>query len=181
MRLFLAINLPRDAKNSLAAQIEPFQKEYPVFDWVQPANYHLTVQFFGETPKSQEIIEKTKEFLFDQDPFYLYAMNLDFFLSKQITIYLAFRRERLLEDLIAKARNTFGQEFTETRNFIPHITIARCRIPSKQQYFHLMKKIQKIDIDVEFQVKEVTLFESIISNRKPVYREIVKMPFATNL
>lgn len=183
MRLFLAIDLPEAAKAALAQQLVPLQKEYPVFNWVQPQNYHLTVHFFGETPKSKEIIEKTKQILYDQEQFYLYATEIDFFMKKNvnITIYLTFRRERLLEELIGKARDAFEQEFRETNPFVPHITLARCRIPSRQQYFHMKKKIQRVGIDLEFPVKAVTLFESIISDRKPVYREVVRIPLAEKL
>lgn len=183
MRLFLAIDLPPEAKTSLSAQLAALQKEYPIFNWVQPQNYHLTVHFFGETHKSQEIMDKTREILWDQEPFYLYGTDIGFFthLHTNMTIYLAFRRERLLEDLIEKTRAAFGSEFRETKSFIPHITLARTRIPSKQQYFHMQKKIQRLSIDLEFPVKEVTLFESILSQRKPVYREVSRIPLAEKL
>jgi len=181
MRLFLAIDLPEKAKTALGNQIEPIQKEYPVFNWVNPRNYHLTVHFFGETSKAPEIIEKAKNILYDQEPFHLYAMNLDFFLNHNITIYAGFRRERSLEELITKTRGAFEQEFQETKTFIPHITLARCKIPSKQQYFHLMKKIQRLDVNIEFPVREVVLFESIISEKKPVYRVIKKISLADRI
>jgi len=181
MRLFLAIDLPQKTKELLAEQIYPFQKEYPAFDWVQTKNYHLTVHFFGETSKSIQIIEKTKHILFDQDPFYLYATNLDYFMTKHIMIYAHFRRERLLENLISKVRDAFGSGFQEAMTIVPHITIARCRISSKQQYFLLQKKIEKVDINIEFPVNEVILFESTILDKRPLYQKVARIPLAAKI
>ncbi len=181
MRLFLAIDLPGEAKQSLNAQLVSLQKEYPVFNWVQTQNFHMTVHFFGETNKAEEISRKTKDILYDQEPFYLYANHLDLFMSQNITVYVNFRREKLLEGIIEKTRGVFSGEFKEVKTFIPHITVARTKIPSKQQYFHLVKKLTRTEIDLEFKVSELSLFESIISSKKPVYRKIESIPFAGSL
>lgn len=181
MRLFLAIDIPGEAKASLNRQLAPLQKEYPVFNWVQEGNYHLTVHFFGETQDYTRIINETRSILFEQEPFYLYATHLDVFLNHQITIYANFRRERALEDLISRSRESFSADFAEVKQFIPHITVARTRVPSKQQYFHLLKKIERTNIDLEFKVQELTLFESILTAKKPVYRKVANFPFAQSV
>lgn len=178
MRLFLAIDLPDQIKSALSKQVFDLQKEYAVFNWVATPNYHMTVHFFGETQKLQEINDKTKSVLFEQQPFYLYSTHLDLFMTQNITIYANFRREKLLEHLTVNLRDMFSNEFQEVKEFKPHVTVARCKIPSKQQYFHLQKKISRINIDLEFKVTEISLFESITAAKKPVYRKIATFPFA---
>jgi len=70
--------------------------------------------------------------------------------------------EKKLEELDNKLGN-------QTMKFIPHLTIARSRIPSKQQYFVLKKRVEKINIDISFKVNEVILFESVLSKHHPLY------------
>lgn len=181
MRLFLAIDLPEESKKVLALQLDSLRKEYPAFNWVQPQNYHLTVHFFGETQRLSEISKQAKDIIFEQKPFYLYSTSLDMFMSHYITVYVNFRRERLLEELIDKTRVTFSEEFQEVKKFIPHITVSRCKVPSKQQYFHLQKKISRTDIDLEFPVNEISLFESTVASRVPVYRKVETFPLSSEL
>ncbi|MFA5136218.1 MAG: RNA 2',3'-cyclic phosphodiesterase [Patescibacteria group bacterium] len=180
MRLFLAIDLPDLCKQQLSKQLYSLEKEYPSFNWVDIQNYHMTVQFFGETQKKQDIIKKTNDILYDQQSFYLYATGLDLFMDGHITIYVRFRREHILDNLIKKVQNTFGQEFNSLKKFVPHVTVSRCRIPSKQQYFHLQKKIKKVDIDLDFKVTQLTLFESNMHFKKPVYTMVKTFLFLDN-
>ncbi|OGK62145.1 2'-5' RNA ligase [Candidatus Roizmanbacteria bacterium RIFOXYB2_FULL_38_10] len=176
MRLFLAIDIPQTIKTSLSQQLNDLQKKHAVFNWVQEQNYHMTLQFFGETQKIKEIIDKIKIALFEQEQFYLYATHLDLFMDKRIIIYVDFNREKSLEQLIKNVRSTFEEEFYETKKFTPHITVSRSSIPSKQQYFHLQKKIRMRNIELEFQVTELSLFESIQNGKKSHYRKIKTFP-----
>ena len=173
MRLFLAIDLPSTAKKSLNEQLQDWQEEYRVFNWVREENYHIILHTFNEILQPNSITEKIKEVLFDQTNFYLYAIRLDFFMDQQITIYVDFRKEQKLQALI----DTLGIAFpSKQKELVSHVAVARCRIPSKQQYFVIKKKIERSDIDMSFQVKELSLFESVLSQKKQKYNKVMTFP-----
>lgn len=180
MRLFLAIDLPKKVKISLEEQITPIKKEYPQFGWVSQENYHITVHFFGEVKDVEKLQKRLEESLFDQESFYLYSFGADLFINNKIVPYVSFRREKKLES-IAKRVNPVTIEYSgygvkESQRYIFHLTLARSRIPSKQQYFVLKKRISKLEIDISFHVKELVLFQSILGGRFPVYKIVKRIP-----
>jgi 2'-5' RNA ligase len=172
MRLFLAIELPTKAQQIINNSLKELRENYPDFNWVVSENYHVTLYFFGETEKKEAIIERIKKNIFDQEGFHLYSGYLDFFMKKKIIIFLNFLREKKLEDLVKKINKEFYFDFSQQKKYLPHLTLARCRIPSKQQYFVLKKRLKQINIVADFPVKKVNLFQSILSGKKPVYKKV---------
>jgi len=173
MRLFLAIDIPKKVKEKVYQELNDFRNDYRYFNWVSFDNYHITLYFFGETNKKESIDRRIRKVVFDQKGFYLYSNVLDFFVRrKQMIIFLNFRRERKLENLVEKINKEFFSDFNQEKKYLPHLTLARCRLPSKQQYFVLKKKIKQIRINISFLVKEIILFQSLIGGKKPVYKKI---------
>jgi 2'-5' RNA ligase len=176
MRLFLAIDIPNKEKKLIEEQISKIKNEYPQFDWVPSDNYHITIHFFGEIEHIERLKKRLEECLFDQESFYLYSYSVDLFINHKIVIYLDFRREKKLEQIEKRIRETFQPQKKNTEKFVPHLTLARCRIPSKQQYFVLKKRIHKLNVDVSFETKKLVLFQSILGGRIPEYKIIKKLP-----
>jgi len=174
MRLFLAVDLPEEIKKSLYEQLDPLRKLYPDFAWVSPENYHITVNFFGDVSQPKKLVEKIKDVLYDQRGFYLYSLETDLFIKDKITVYVGFRREKNLEELAGKINDAL--QIKDERKFIPHLTVARYRVPSKQQYFVIKKRLGKMNLDFEFPVKKVILFESTFAGRKPIYKKLSTIP-----
>lgn len=168
MKLFLAVDLPKKVKISLEEQILPFKKEYPQFEWVSVENYHITIHFFGEVDNVEKLQKDLEGCLFDKESFYLYSYGADLFINSKIVPYINFRREKKLESI---AERVIGEG-----RFVPHLTLARSRIPSKQQYFVLKKRMSKLEIDISFHVKELVLFQSIIGGKFPVYKIVKRIP-----
>lgn len=177
-RAFLAIELPAQAQNEIAAALTSLKKEYPAITWVPPHNYHLTLHFFGEQPaaKIETIKSKMDELLYDIRPFHLYALEGGIFLHDKILLYLEFARQKSLEEVEERIRHTFGPE--KSRKFVPHITLARYRVPAKQQYLLLKKKVQRLAIDTSFKIDTIYLYESILTGKIPQYRRLAA--FALN-
>ncbi len=172
MRLFLAVELPEKVKKQLDEQLKNIKKEYPQFSWVSPENFHVTIHFFGETDQVAKIKKKIPDLLWDQTAFFLYSLDSDAFVNHKLTVYLNFRREKKIEQLAERISSNFDQNKVNERKFIPHLTLARGPRSSKQQYFVLKKRLEKIDINISFPVKQIVLFESILNGRKPVYKKI---------
>ncbi len=176
MRLFLAIDLPTETKKQIMSQVSSLRKEYPACNWVDAENYHITVYFFGEVQKIDKIKERIERLTYDRTSFYLYSYGMDLFMKNKITLYTTFLRQKALEDIAERMYNHFTQDFPGERKFVPHLTVCRCRIPSKQQYFVLQKRIQRMSVDVEFPVKKLVLFESILNGKKPFYKSVASFP-----
>lgn len=174
MRLFLAIDLPEETKKRVNAQLEPFYRQYPDFRWVDQANFHITLHFFGDVSNPDKIIKFMNELVFDIPSFYLYVADLDLFIKDNITLYIRFHRNKILEELVKriKERSALGT----SRKFVSHLTFGRYRIPSKQQYLLIKKKLKNFKLDTEFKVDAITLFESIAGTQKPVYKKIAEFP-----
>lgn len=170
MRLFLAIDLQEKVKKSLSKQIDDLKKKYPDFSWVDEKNFHITIHFFGEVKDIEKIQEKIKTAIYDQYHFYLYSYDLGMFVNHKITVYLGFRREKKLENLVNSIRDIFNID--NPIKFVPHLTLARYRIPSKQQYFVIKKNLSQQNIEIDFSVKKIILFQSILSAKKPIYKKL---------
>jgi RNA 2',3'-cyclic 3'-phosphodiesterase len=170
MRLFLAINLPPKIKKQISNQIARMKIEYPDFNWVGENNFHITLFFLGEIMGPEKVIRKIKDALYDQEMFYFYSTEAGLFMNGKIVIYLGFRREKKTEELVEKVKQAF--QIKDTKRFVPHLTLARYRIPSKQQYFVLKKRLRSLKIDVEFPVRKLILFQSVLGAGHPLYKKI---------
>ena len=56
------------------------------------------------------------------------------------------------------------------------MTLGRWKIPSKQQYFHLKNKLDELELDIEFPVTHLTLYQSVQTSDTPTYIEVAKFP-----
>jgi len=171
MRLFLAIELSDKVRKEINDQLAEIRKEYPQFRWIPDSNYHITVNFFGEIDDQKKIIDKLEEILYDKESFYFYSTKADLFINNKITIYLSFRREKIVEKINKNVNEAF-QIFENPVKFIPHLTLAHYKIPSKQQYFVLKKRLAKVTVDVFFKISRLVLFESIPAGNQSVYKKI---------
>lgn len=168
MKLFLGIDLSDSLKEKLLNLILPLKKEYPQFDWVPTVNYHITIHFFGEVDSYEAIVKRIEEVTFDKKSFQMFAYSVGMFINQKITIYLDFSRQKLLEIIAEQTKILFNN--ADKQKYIPHLTLAQYKKPSKQQYFVIKKRLTKEDIDFSFDVKKLTLFESINSSYKVLKR-----------
>jgi len=174
MRLFLAIDLPEDVKKNIEKQLISFRREYPYFRWVETPNLHMTLHFFGEVGDSDKINKLLEELLYDIPTFYLYSSKLGLFIKDNITLYISFYKNKTLENIVKRIKERSAK--STSRSFVPHLTFSRYRIPSKQQYLLIKKKLKNFALDAEFKVEKLTLFESVIGTPKPVYKKIAEYP-----
>ncbi len=179
MRLFIAIDLPKKVKNKIANRVREIKNNYRHYRWVTEENYHLTILFLGEIDDFHLLVKIKKainEAIWSIKPFFLYSRSINVFSNNKHIIYLEFFREKELEKLVQEVRNKFRIHFNliDNKKFIPHLTLARGKRSSKQQYLALIKKLQKIKIDVNFPINKIILYQSIISpvSKQPHYKKI---------
>lgn len=170
MHLFLGIEIPEETSKELYDQIESLRLKHPGFRWVEPKKYHVTVQFFGEVPDYKEIAKRLKDILYEAEPFYMSTLNLDTFVNKQITLYLDFYRQKHLEKIVKTVQADLGTK--EERGYLPHITLSRSALSSKQQYYALKRESEKMKLRFEFKVDKLILYETILSSKNPSYNKL---------
>lgn len=178
MRLFLAIDLPKEAKSELDDQVKKLQKEYAAFRWVPKSNFHITLQFFGNEFDEERIIKNVEEIVYDIPSLNLYSTDVSVFINTKIVLYLNFKRNKLLERIVDELKDRL--QIKSSKKFIPHLSLARYKIPSKQQYLVLRKRLANLEIDVNFTVSKIYLFESIVENGKPHYKKKAKFLLASD-
>ena len=52
MRLFVAVELPAEVRNAIAAGTAALRRELPPARWVRPEGIHITLKFLGEHPEA---------------------------------------------------------------------------------------------------------------------------------
>ena len=172
MRLFLAIEISEKIKINIESQLADFKlKEYPWLDWKNKDNYLINVFDFGEITDVVKLKKQIGDLLFDQEAFYLYATFCSVLIKHKIYLHINFRREKRLESLYQKLSINF-KDANDGIKYEPTIDFAKGKVPSKQQYFVLKKKLEKIDIEAEVSVKKVTLFRIEVVDGATIVKKI---------
>ena len=182
MKVFLAIDLNEALQNELAIQIQPIVKDYPEFTWIPPEKYHITVQYIGgisNDEKLQKLHPIIEELTYDIPKFTLTANMADILINTRITLYVEFHKNNHLEKIVKRVQKSLGT--SPNYRYMPHVTIAKYKIPSKQQYLLLKKKLQKLPVEVEVPVDSIFLYESILARPHPIYKNIMEYPLAEDL
>lgn len=178
MKIFTAIEIPPQAVSQIQKQTESLYKDYPSYNWVPAENYHVSLYYIGDIirEKLPIAVEHIQNALYDIPKTEMYTFGTDLFMNEHIVVYVSFRRNKLVEEISDRIYNLFEESTKRKYEYIPHLTLARTKIPSKQQYFHLKKKLSNIKLDVEFAVKEIHIYESIAMPKNPVYKKVASIP-----
>ncbi|MEO0799033.1 MAG: RNA 2',3'-cyclic phosphodiesterase [Pseudomonadota bacterium] len=127
-RLFAGLELPPEVTDALARLKQPL----PGARWVDPADFHITLRFFGDVEgrTATDLIEHLAAI--DRPIFEVLVKGLGIFGSKEPTsIWAGVEASDHLINLqtaTERAARLSGLK-AETRNFRPHITLARLRKP----------------------------------------------------
>ncbi len=181
MRLFIAIDPPESVKQSLWKQTKFLRDKHPAFRYMVPSQYHCTVSFLGNQFHEDEIVKRIEDILFQIKPFELYARRFSVFANHTLTVHLNFYREKKLEELVDYMQSVFPENIYKNTKFVSHITVARARRSSKQQYFSLQKDLEKIEVDLGFSVNSIILFQSIVVENERVFKRKKEFFFQENL
>ncbi len=133
MRSFIAIELP-DAIRAALADLQQELKECGAdVRWVDPANIHLTLKFFGSIKEetAEEIIRLMQRTCHNHEPFNLEIKGLGMFPGSRSprVLWVGIDSNGALADLHKELENkmsSLGFE-SDKRKFTPHLTLGRFR------------------------------------------------------
>lgn len=161
MRLFIAINLPKEVKDYLFDLEEEF-RDFGKFNFVAKKNLHLTLKFLGNINENQlkEIKERLKK---------IKSKSFEVSLNK-LGIYPNEEFIRILwidlnpKDKILELANNIDYELIQFPNdhpFSDHITIARVKFMKDKEKF--IKKLKLKVKQLSFKANSFELMKSDLS------------------
>ena len=184
MRAFLAITIPDEIKAQLSAAIKRFTPVAVDVKWCNKDQMHLTLAFLGEVAPAilPHVTAAANRVCTAFPAFDCRAYGLGFFGTKRNpkTLWAGVDPSSELDALyegLWKELKKFGFENDE-QDFRPHITLGRCRESTRN-----LPLIEAMDEDTEVEfgewtVKRVTLLESRLTPRGPVYHALDHAPLA---
>jgi 2'-5' RNA ligase len=143
--------------------------------WVEPANLHLTLKFFGETAENKietinEVLQSVASVI---EPFNLNICKTGIFGSayNPRVIWFGFDEEKLLHEIgnAVLSRLTIAGFPSDRQNFVPHLTVGRIK---KIQQKHFFQKVIQDFREIQLQkvvVGEFHLYESILKPGGAIY------------
>ena len=170
MRLFLAIELPKEIKDYLF-ELEKRVKEAKV-TWVSKKNLHLTVKFFGEVNAQQ--LQSIKEEVQTKHPkIHVHLSKLGFFPNKKNpqVIWVGLEPEAEVVQLQQNIDQEFLTTFPSDQTFRAHITLGRVKSIRRPNDFQ--KSLESISItQKDFVLEKMVLMKSELTKIGPIYEEI---------
>jgi 2'-5' RNA ligase len=178
MRVFLAITLPDPIKAQLASAVQRFAPLAIDVKWYTKDHFHLTLAYLGEVSPAilPYVTASADRVCAALPPFACHVAGFGFFGTKRNPQTLwagveAGPELEMLHELLWKELKKFGYA-NEEDEFHPHITLGRCRESARN---HAVIEAMDADPESDFgewEVARVTLFESRLTPRGPIYRTL---------
>ena len=170
MRVFIAIDLPKDIRDSIAAIYRDLKGVRGKF--VEPHNLHITLKFLGEQPPHtvNNVLKALSEITYKK--FKVSVTGIGTFNNRVIWLGVSNGFEDILKlhSLVDDKLKKIG--FEKERNFHPHITIFRVKqILDKRLFDSFLERNNKLYIG-SFIVNEFKLKRSILTPEGPIYSDV---------
>lgn len=182
-RLFAAVKIhPSDGFLKLYNQIRSALRNEQI-NWVNPANMHLTIKFFGEThvQKIPDIDRCLAAASVRMQPFDIEIINTGMFGSRYQprVIWFGIEDGGHLQQLFletAEQLKCIGI-VPDRQNFVPHLTIGRVKELRYKRNFQEVLDMYREHNSGRQTIHELVLYESILRREGPEYIPIQRYNF----
>lgn len=191
MRTFIAIELPKEIRDSLSSLQEELNASGADVRWVEPCNIHLTLKFLGEVDDKtlDKVIPILEEITKDRNSFYIRISSVGAFpkINFPRVIWVGIDRGDTETAQIAKSLEKEIAKIgipAEDRPFSSHITIGR--VKSGLNRNRLVNNLNSLGGDFfrqgnpEFLATKITLFKSTLTPHGPIYEVLKEVHLKTN-
>lgn len=167
MRLFIAIQLPKEVQDYLA---ELQQKFSDVGKITFAKESHLTLKFIGET--STAVAKQVEDKLL-QAKFYKFKITLSkigVFPNENLArvIWVGIEPEKAVKDLQQQIDTILKPLFPAEKEFKPHLTLGRIKFIQNKKL--LVDKTKNTNVkQIEFEVQSFALIKSPLEKAGPEY------------
>jgi len=194
MRIFVALDIPDNVRERIAAFVEDVRGLAQNVRWVRPESLHVTLNFIGEKPPLE--VEKIKQMLAGisgQQCFEAAFRGYGFFPSTNSArvFWIGIEENSRLRTLSKTVDQTLSRAgiSREDRDFNPHLTLARAgsgsphrlRSDRGNRVFEKLQERLATLKDLEFgrmTASEFILFQSKLSTSGAHYGAIARFPLA---
>ncbi|MFA5797037.1 MAG: RNA 2',3'-cyclic phosphodiesterase [Candidatus Woesearchaeota archaeon] len=169
MRLFIAIEIPQEAKDMGRRILEKLDDSR--LRKVRDEHIHLTLSFLGEVAEKDMnvIIAKLDHITFK--PITLKTQKPGFFPANNRIRIVWIGLE--MNDAFMQLQKNIRSLSAYKDKFMPHVTIARARQIMLDNKEELAKKLSAIDIpEIEFMIDRFILYQSILTPVGPIHQKI---------
>ncbi len=173
MRTFIAVDIPEKIRNIIAEVGAELKKEFSGITIVKELEMHITLQFLGEIrdEKINSIIEAMKAV--EMQSFEASINGIGLFDARVIYAQVTKGKEnfKTLYSIIEEKLNE-RDIYSENRDYIPHVTIARIKqhIESQKLYSKIHPYLNKEF--GSFLVKHFALKKSTLTPNGPIYEDL---------
>jgi 2'-5' RNA ligase len=175
MRTFIAVEIPKEAQQSINKYIISLKDSLRDLKWVAPDNLHLTLKFLGEVQESdiKKLSGSIQKTVSGSKQFSIVLSHTGFFPPgkhpRVIWIGADGGADNLLELFQELEHYLEDAGFDrEEKTFSPHLTIGRVKRDKKILIPDTLPEF----VPVEFVVKSVVLFKSTLTSQGPVYEKL---------
>lgn len=185
MRVFIAMELPGQARDELASLQEALKRSGADVKWVEPENIHLSIRFIGDA--TEDTVEQIKQQLAEtaaaSKAFEFTVKGIGAFPDpdRPRVIWAGIDRgaaesTRLAADLEAKLMSIGIAR--EERRFHPHITLGRVRSQKNSDKLRKLIETTGFEAGVTIKAEFLTLFMSRLTPQGSVYTPLFKAKMA---
>ncbi len=175
MRLFVAIALPEELRQRLAA----LQHGLPGARWVAPENLHLTLCFIGEVDRRQAQDLDAALAAIRGPRFSLSLAGLGYFgtETKLRSIWVGIDPCETLKRLQAKVAQAprHADIAQSSSKFRPHVTLGRFKAKTGERHADFISR-HALFRAAPFAVEDFVLFSSFLSQGGAIYRAEARYP-----
>jgi 2'-5' RNA ligase len=182
VRLFVALDLREDVRQTLRALIERLKPECRVARWVRPEGMHITVKFIGHTEtKKLDSIGGALARVHSTQPVEMRFRGLTFSPSERRprVAWCGVEASANLAQLVADVEHELEPLgiAPESRPFLPHLTLVRFHSPDGlDRLFRATAELESKDFGSARET-EFHLFESLLKPSGAEYRRLRTYPF----
>jgi 2'-5' RNA ligase len=175
MRLFIAIDLPEEAKDRMLR----LKRNLKGVNWVGRDQLHLTLLFLGEVgeEKLEQLSRALTGIRFRPFPLKISASGCFPHSHAPRVLWVGFEPQPTLERLAVQVRKTAASCDIplEDRHFTPHVTLARIKPPVTDEISCFVTQPLCGEFP-PFQVSEFVLYQSTLTQQGAVHRALLRVP-----
>lgn len=168
MRLFVALDLPWEIKQTLAG----FAFNLPGARWVPAQNMHVTLRFIGETRRleAEEIDHALAAIRARSFPLVLGEAGWFGKAGRVSSIWIGVERSPALLHLQTKVETAMRRIglAPERRRYTPHVTLARMDLPVSPRFVEFVQT-HNLYRSPPIDTRHITLFSSHLGDDHPAY------------
>lgn len=177
VRAFLAIDLDEDLKPKINKIIKEFKKIDTRIKYVELANLHLTLKFFGDIDTNGlDVLKKAiSNVVSDFEPFSIKVRGCGAFpnTSHIKVIWVGIEDDAIIRALHDKLDKEFTRlGFDKDKKFSTHLTIGRMKTAkNKKQVKEVIEEFEEFEIG-EMNVDRIILKKSTLTPSGPIYEDM---------